>query len=167
MLSQVCYLMTLAQKNFSAVQLSYAVEPRFKTTCLCHLSFYILSFTLTQPSVGKDNFNINSISSYFYFCCWNKRKPNIFILKLNKPSFQYVLFELHTTVVQSQLSKFFLQVFSTVLWEFGFPPVFCNSTVLEDNFGLPRSLFQGFVGFLKNCLSFWFGEWFGSKIRFF
>ena len=34
-------------------------------------------------------------------------------------------------------------------------------------FGLiPRSLFLGFVGFLKNCLSLWFGEWVGSKISF-
>lgn len=41
------------------------------------------------------------------------------------------------------------------------------STVPGDDFGLiPRFLFLGFVGFLKNCLSVWFGEWVGSKIRF-
>lgn len=52
--------------------------------------------------------------------------------------------------------------------EIWLPTPFCNSTVLGDNFGLiPRSLFLGFDGFLKNCLFLWFGEWFGSKIRFF
>lgn len=44
---------------------------------------------------------------------------------------------------------------------------FSISTVSGDDFGLiPRSLFLGFVGFLKNCLPLWFGEWVGSKIRF-
>lgn len=44
---------------------------------------------------------------------------------------------------------------------------FGSSTVSGNDFGLiPRSLFLGFVGFLKNCLSLWFGEWVGSKIRF-
>lgn len=55
-------------------------------------------------------------------------------------------------------------LFSYPLFFFFF---FGISTVPGDDFGLiPRSLFLGFVGFLKNCLSVWFGEWVGSKIRF-
>ena len=41
------------------------------------------------------------------------------------------------------------------------------STVSGNDFGLiPRSLFLGFVSFLKNCLSLRFGECVGSKISF-
>lgn len=138
-LSHILNIPILAQKHFHPIQprcFFWAVEPGFRATCLCYLGSCLLSIDLSLPFIGKDNVNISSSSSYFYFLCWERRKSNTF------PPEQAELCICFLNTIAPYLqcwpSEFCLKGFSNELWTFVFlssfyfaPAVFQGSFWLD------------------------------------